>query len=241
MFFKPPNSGDVHAAARRVHLIRYADDFVITGISKELLENEVRPLVEVFLQERGLRLSPEKTKVTHISEGFDFLGQHLQKRQGILLVTPAKKNVHAFMERVRTILRNNVASGQEPLIRHLSLVIRGWANYHRHIAATKTFSKIDHELWYNLWRWAKKRHPKKTHTWIAQRYWRRVGGQNWAFAADTGQRTKSGKPIIRRLVQTTDTKIRRHIKIRSAANPFDPRWAPYFEERAVLKERGRSP
>lgn len=225
----------------RVHLIRYADDFVITGRSKELLENDVRPLVEGFLRERGLRLSPEKTKVTHISEGFDFLGQHLQKRQGILLVTPAKKNVHAFMERVRTILRNNVASGQEPLIRHLSLVIRGWANYHRHIAATKTFSKIDHELWYNLWRWAKKRHPKKTHTWIAQRYWRRVGGQNWAFAADTGQRTKSGKPIIRRLVQTTDTKIRRHIKIRSAANPFDPRWAPYFEERVILKERGRSP
>lgn len=225
----------------RVHLIRYADDFVITGISKELLENEVRPLVEVFLQERGLRLSPEKTKITHISEGFDFLGQHLQKRQGLLLVTPAKKNVHAFMERMRTILRNNVASGQEPLIRHLSLVIRGWANYHRHIAAKKTFRKIDHEIWYNLWRWANKRHPKKTGGWIAKRYWRQVGGAYWTFAADTGERTKSGRPIIVKLALATDTKIRRHIKIRSAANPFDPCWARYFEERVFLKERGRSP
>ena len=224
-----------------MHLVRYADDFIITGRSKELLENDVRPLVEDFLRERGLRLSPEKTKITHISEGFDFLGQHLRKRQGQLLIVPAKKNVHAFMDRVRTILQHNVASSQEPLIRHLSLVIRGWANYHRHIAASRAFRKVDHEIWYKLWRWANKRHPKKTGSWIAKKYWRQVGGANWAFAVDTGEKTKNGTPIIVRLALATDTKIRRHTKVRSDANPFDPSWDGYFEERAVLKERGRSP
>lgn len=225
----------------RVHLIRYADDFIITGRSREQLETEVRPLVEAFLRERGLTLSPEKTKITHVSEGFDFLGQHVRKRGDCLLIVPAKKNVHAFMERVRKALRKNVASAQEPLIRHLSLVIRGWANYHRHIAASKTFRKVDHEIWFNLWRWAKWRHPKKNHVWIAKRYWRPVGGKYWSFAVDTGERTKSGKPIVVRLALATDTKIRRHIKIRSDANPFDPRWNRYFEERAFLKARGRSP
>lgn len=225
----------------RVHLIRYADDFVITGRSREQLETEVRPLVEAFLRERGLTLSPEKTKITHVSEGFDFLGQHVRKRGDCLLIVPAKKNVHAFMERVRMTLRKNVASAQEPLIRHLSLMIKGWANYHRHIAASKTFRKVDHEIWFNLWRWAKWRHPKKTHGWIAKRYWRSVGGSNWAFAVDTGERTKSGKPLVVRLALATDTKIRRHIKIRSDANPFDSHWASYFGERPFLKARGLSP
>jgi len=226
----------------KVHLVRYADDFIITGSSRELLENEVRPLVEGFLAERGLRLSPEKTKITHISEGFDFLGQNLRKhRNGRLLVTPAKKNVHAFLERFRTALRSNVASAQEPLIRHLSLIVKGWANYHRHIAATRTFRKVDHETWYSLWRWAKWRHPKKTHTWIAKRYWLPVGGSYWTFAVDTGVRTKSGKPIIVRLARATDTTIRHHVKIRSDANPFDPHWDPYFEGRAALKAQSPGP
>jgi len=56
----------------QVNLIRYADDFIITGITKELLENEVKPLVEQFLRDRGLQLSPEKTCITHIEQGFVF-------------------------------------------------------------------------------------------------------------------------------------------------------------------------
>ena len=75
----------------KVNLIRYADDFIITGRTKELLENEVRPLVEQFLFDRGLQLSPEKTCVTSIETGFDFLGQHLRKFGDMLLIQPSKK------------------------------------------------------------------------------------------------------------------------------------------------------
>lgn len=63
----------------KVNLVRYADDFIVTGVSKELLEQEVKPLVEDFLRERGLELSPEKTTITHIEHGFDFLGQTVRR------------------------------------------------------------------------------------------------------------------------------------------------------------------
>src|SRR5258706_15551865 len=73
----------------KVNLVRFADDFIITGASKELLETEVRPLVETFLQERGLTLSTEKTRITHITDGFDFLGQNIrQYNDGKILVKP---------------------------------------------------------------------------------------------------------------------------------------------------------
>lgn len=114
---------------------RHADDFIITGATKDVLEKEARPLVEQFLSERGLQLSPEKTCITHIDQGFDFLGQHLRKFGGTLLVKPSKKNTHAFLEKVRGIIDANKSTRQENLIRLLNPVIRGWVNYHRHIVA----------------------------------------------------------------------------------------------------------
>lgn len=224
----------------RVHLVRYADDFIITGRSRELLESEVRPLVERFLNERGLRLSPAKTKITHISEGFDFLGQNIRKHRERLLIIPARKNVHAFVAGIRTILQQNRMSAQEPLIRHLSLVIRGWANYHRHIAAKRTFATMDTRIFECLWHWARHRHPNKNPGWIAKRYWRQIGTRFWEFAVDT-QETREGRPIILRLARPSAVPIRRHIKIKSDANPFDPKWRPYFEARAVLKKVGLTP
>ncbi len=134
----------------KVNLVRYADDFIITGDSKELLENEVRPLVEQFLKERGLTLSPDKTRITHIDEGFDFLGQNLRKYEGKPLVKPSKKNVHAFLEKVRGIIGANATVPQAMLIDMLNPVIRGWANYHQHAAATGTFDRVDHEIWRRL-------------------------------------------------------------------------------------------
>jgi RNA-directed DNA polymerase len=77
-----PKKGTPEKRAK-VNLIRYADDFCITGSSQELLEKEVKPLVEQFLRERGLQLSSEKTVITHIEQGFDFLGQTVRTyRQG---------------------------------------------------------------------------------------------------------------------------------------------------------------
>lgn len=224
----------------KVNLVRYADDFIITGATKDVLENEVRPVVERFLNERGLQLSPEKTRITHINEGFDFLGQNIRKYNGKLLIKPSKKNTSVFLENIRTTLRRSGALSQEKLIRHLNPMIRGWMNYHRHIVAKATFNKVGPVLWGALWRWAKRRHPNKSAQWIASKYWHRMGSQEWVFAVDTGKRTPDGRTEWLRLACPSAVKIRRHVKIKGEANPFDPRWRQYFEERTFFKKFGIS-
>ena len=112
----------------KVHLVRYADDFIITGRSKEALE-EIKPLVVDFLKERGLTLSEEKTKITHIDDGFDFLGYNIRKYKGVLLIKPSKKSLKKFMQKIRGIIDSNKGSKQESLIRLLNPVITGWVNF----------------------------------------------------------------------------------------------------------------
>ena len=154
----------------KVNLVRYADDFIITGSSKKLLEEEVKPLVESFLKERGLELSAEKTHITRIEDGFDFLGQNVRDYGGTIVVKPSRKNVATFLEKVRGIIKasKHVTAGH--LIVNLNPVIRGWANYHRHVASKRTFSRVDHAIFRALWQWAKRRHPKKSRQWIKDRY-----------------------------------------------------------------------
>ncbi len=118
----------------KVNFIRYADDFVITGATKETLEL-AKSIIGDFLKERGLSLSEEKTKIVHIDEGFDFLGWNIRKYGGKLLIKPAKKNVQAFLRKIRLIIKENRTAKQENVIRLLNPVIRGWANYHQNQVA----------------------------------------------------------------------------------------------------------
>ena len=222
----------------KVNLVRYADDFIITGSSKEQLENEVWPLVEQFLSDRGLLLSPEKTRITHITQGFDFLGQHLRSFGGKLVVQPSKKNTQRFLEKVRALIKSNSTANQAALIELLNPVIRGWANYHRHVSARATFERVDHEVWKTLWQWARRRHPKKAVQWVKERYFHSIGSASWVFAVDTGKRTESGSILWRGLIKATDIPIQRFVKVRADANPFDPDWYDYFEERAFFKKFG---
>ena len=220
----------------KVNLVRYADDFIITGSSKELLENEVRPLVEAFLRERGLTLSPEKTTITHISEGFDFLGQNLRKHGETLLITPSKKNVRTFYQKVKAILSDAGNATQTQVIWQLNPVLRGWANYHRHVSAKRTFSRLDENIRYALIRWAKRRHPGRSIGWICRKYWHIFGDRRRSvFAARNSVRARDGNPMWCRLVSLAATRIVRHVKIKSDANPFDPQWDGYFADRAIRK------
>ena len=216
-----------------VNLVRYADDFIITGKSKELLETEVKPLVENFLKERGLTLSEEKTKITHIEEGFDFLGWNARKYDGKLLIKPSKKNVKTFLDNIRGTVKANKQAKQENLIRLLNPKIRGWADYHKVTVAKETFAKVDNEIWKTIWQWAKRRHPNKGLRWIKEKYFKAEGNRTWVFAADT--KTLEGAQERIRLNIASDTAIQRHIKIRGDANPFDPQHETYFEDRLDWK------
>jgi len=216
------------AMKAQVNLVRFADDFIVTGKTKELLETVVKPLIERFLRERGLELSQEKTSITHIEDGFDFLGQNVRKYNGTLLIKPSKKNVKTFLEKVRKVVKANPTLPAGKLVLALNPIIRGWAQYHRHVASKATFSFVDHAIYQVLWRWAKRRHPKKSRKWIAKKYFRTIGADNWMFHGEaTGQ--------DRVLLKAARVRIRRHVKVKSEANPYDPKWEPYFERRLELK------
>ena len=135
----------------KVHVVRYADDFIVTASSRELLENEVEPLVTDFLKVRGLELSPEKTRITHIDDGFDFLGWNVRKYGGKLLIKPSKKSVHIILDRIRSLVRANKATPQSVLIAMLNPQIKGWANYHRCVVAAKAFDQVHFGIWNCLW------------------------------------------------------------------------------------------
>ncbi|MDT9546342.1 MAG: group II intron reverse transcriptase/maturase [Chlorobium phaeovibrioides] len=210
----------------KMNMVRYADDLVITGNSKELLENEVMPVLVEFLKERGLSLSREKTRITHITEGVDFLGWNMRKYGGKLLIKPSKANIKAHLTKVREIIKANKAIKQSNLIGILNPVLRGWANYHRHAVAKDVFDRNDHEVWSMLWRWAKRRHPNKGLRWIMDKYFHTKEGRKWMFVADEADRKGE-----RQLFLEASMPIRRHVKIRTKANPHDPVWREYFNAR----------
>ena len=158
----------------KIGVVRYADDFVVTAASKELLETEVRPWIEVFLAQRGLRLSATKTRIVHIDDGFDFLGWNFRKYSGKLLIKPSKKNVQTFYEKLRMVIKANLGSRQEDLIRLLNPMLRGWSQYHSPVVAKEAFSRMETLLFWRLMRWAKRRHPNKNIAWIRQKYWRTI-------------------------------------------------------------------
>jgi len=155
----------------KMNMVRYAYDFIITGNSKEWLEQEVKPAVVGFLAERGLALSPEKTKVTHIKDGFDFRGWNIRKYDGKLLMKPSKANLKAHLDKIREIINAYATAKQANVIRLLNPVLRGWANYHSHVVAKETFARVDANVWSMLWRWAARRHPSKGAGWVKAKYW----------------------------------------------------------------------
>jgi RNA-directed DNA polymerase len=217
----------------KVHLVRFADDFIISASSKQLLENEVIPLVELFLKERELQLSPEKSRISHIETGFDFLGQNIRKYKGKLLIKPSPQNVKALLTKIRTILKSSGQMSAGALIERLNPLLRGWANYHRHVVSKRTFAKVDHLLFKALWRWAKSRHPNQSCRWLKEKYFRNLGQRQWVFAGEIPTQAGKKQPVY--LFNLSGVPIRRHIKLKAAANPYDPTWEPYFEKRLGLQ------
>ena len=215
---------------QKIYVVRYADDFIITGASKDVLEMKVKPAVVAFLKERGLELSDEKTRITHIDDGFDFLGFNVRKYAGKLLITPSKGAIKSFLERIRELIKVNGASKTEDLIRQLNAKLRGWANYFRHVVAKKTFGYVDDQVYRALIKWINRRHPNKSARWKRQRYFRSDGRRNWVFFASV--RDASGQVTCLDLFQAMSVPIVRHIKIQAQATPYDPAFTEYFARRA---------
>ncbi len=227
--------GRIGQISTKVHVIRYTDDFIVTGISREILELKVMPVIVSFLQKRGLSLSKEKTRITHIEDGFNFLGQNIRKYNGKLLIKPARENVKAFLCNVRQTIRKHRGLKAEAMIGELNPKIRGWANYHRHVVSRSTFGYVDRCIFNSLWQWMKRRHRNKSKTWMRKKYWT-SDSRAWVFYAKV--KNKKGQIRLYKLIQTCSIGIVRHVKIRGVANPFDPEYKKYFERRKYNKTYG---
>jgi RNA-directed DNA polymerase len=209
-------------------LIRYADDLVVTAPTQAVLETYVVPKLTAFLGERGLKLSEAKTRITHIDEGLDFLGFTVRRHRGVVLTKPQKAKVVQHLRTIHDYLRRHRQATARQIIGDLAPLIRGWATYYRHGASKHAFHVADHHVRAKLWRWAKRRHPTKSATWIRSRYF----DSTWSFV--------DGRT---RLARHDDMPVTRHAKVQGKRSPLNPDDRGYWEARRCrrLDEALRSP
>lgn len=219
----------------KVNFIRYADDFVVTASTPELLHNTVMPIINEFLKPRGLKLSPEKTKITHINDGFDFLGFNVRKYKGKYLSKPSKESVLSIKSDVKSIVKRCYGLSGTELIKWLNPKITGWGNYYRGVASKATFSSVDSAIFKLCLSWALRKYSRKRRQKAVQKYFRRRSvTRGWIFS-DIATK-KDGKKEVVFINQLMDIKIQRHVKIRSEAHPFSRKYHEYFSKRNNWKK-----
>ena len=221
----------------KVNVVVYADDFIVTGATHDVLQNKVIPIVTEFLRERGLELSTEKTKITDIHTGFNFLGFNIRKYKHKLLIKPAKESINSFLANIRQTVVANVSNKTATLINLLNPKIKGWTYYYRHVVAKAAFSKVDSEIFKIIWSWSKKRHPHKSAKWICKKYFCRVESDNWVFYA--GIQPANGRYRLLTLLKARTVKIVRHVKVIARANPYNPLYTEYFQERLMRNKSSK--
>ncbi len=214
-----------HFNPYKIHLVRYADDFIVTATDRNVLEQKVKPIIQGFLQQRGLSLSEEKTHLTNINIGFDFLGQNIRKYDGKLLIRPSKKSVKRFLSKIKEVIHNNRTVKTLHLIRKLNPIIRGWAMYHRHVASKHIFYYVDFKIYWMIWNWAKRRHPNKNTKWVLRKYYTPYNGTTFTFHAYE-------EGVLIPLIKAGKVSIQRHVKIKGNVNPYDVEDELYFEKRS---------
>jgi len=217
--------------------VRYADDFVLMYPDKEVLENLIE-VVQEFLKPIGLELNSKKTRMVHTLEshdltpGFTFLGfdivqkpKWVRMRKAILkrksnqsfttLITPSKKGVKRHKLKIREIIRRYRCASQGRLIQKLNPIIRDWALSKPTQISSKTFQALDMYLFLHLWKWARKRHPKMSKYKLKEKYWHQVGKRNWVFGVKTKDK------VTTRLEYHSKIPMKRYVKVKGAASPFD--------------------
>jgi len=184
----------------KINYVRLADDFVVTADSSETA-HEIIEFIQTFLDPRGLKLSEEKTLVTNISEGFNFLGWNFRKYKGKLLSKPSKDSQKEVIKKIGEVIFKAKAWDQDRLIRILNPIIRGWAQYHHHAVSSAVFSKLDDTVYHMLISWAKRRHSNKGLNWIMTKYWHKSGNRKYVFCTElqTLERFSNAKIVRQRL------------------------------------------
>jgi len=198
------------------------------------------------MSERGLEISEEKTRIVHISDGFDFLGFNLRQYKvrgddGILkdklLIKPQKSKVLEFCKKVGTTIDSMKTKTPEQVAHKIEPLLRGFANYYRGVCSKRTFDYIGHRVWWYLWRWARRRHPNKAKNWVKEKYFRtrityekgKKRVRDWVFFYERTNR--SGQRVTNDLYDITAVPIIRHIKVTGTNSPCDLELEEYWQKR----------
>lgn len=217
---KPVRPSNKRGPNRGISLVRYADDFVVTAPSKEVIEHYVLPQLSHFLSQRGLVLNEAKTRIVHRSEGFDFLGFNIRRYKDKLLIKPQKQKVQAHLSDLKHSLLSHRQATVAHLVQTLNPVITGWANYYRHVNAKETFTYVEYRLWHLLWNWAKRRHPTKPAKWVKQHYFKSLRRRHMVFGnANVTLRNPATIPISR------------YVKVIGRYSPYNPALKDYWTKR----------
>ena len=205
--------------------VRYADDVVVLCHSQQQAELVKARLAE-WLAPRGLAFNEDKTRIVHLSEGFDFLGFNIRRYPNRkLLIKPSQAAIRRVRERLASELRTLRGGNTMAVIATLNPVIRGWAAYYRGVVSSRLFGSLDDYLWHLTYKWATWRHNNKPKRWIAGQYFGKSSkfrNDHWVF----GDRD-SGACLVR----FSWTAIQRHVPVKGAASPDDPALASYWAER----------
>jgi len=181
-------------------IIRYADDFVVlVRGSKAQAEALKEQTAELMREQMRLTLSPEKTRITHVDDGFDFLGFRIQRRPRpgrvpVAYSFPSEQSFREVKHRIKELTgRATIGLSLDQLVHALNPILRGWTNYHRHAASKHCFSYLDHYLWWRVMLWQRKKHPRLTWKQIKRRYW----GRNWTSPDGTRLYWPGRVPVTR--------------------------------------------
>jgi RNA-directed DNA polymerase len=212
-------------------VVRYADDFVVFCLT-EAKANSALEKINKWLLERGLELSAEKTRIAHITQGFDFLGFNIRqypskvkRLKSIVLIRPSKKSQQKLRDKIKALWLANKTTPVDKLVTMLNPVIRGWTNYFRIGVAKKIFAGLDRWMYHRAWRHAVRKHPHKSAAWRVRRYWGRLNldrNDKWVF----GEK-RTGEYLLK----FQWTKIQRHIIVKTTSSPDDPLLKAYWEKR----------
>ena len=219
---------------RKLNYVRYADDFIVTGASREYLQDELLPDLQAYLSIRGLELSQEKTAITHLSDGFNFLGFNIRKYNAKLLIKPQDGKTHALLNKARELMDGLHGLPLHVMLLKLNRVLRGWAHAYRRSVAAERMSYVDNGIYLLVVKWLKRHHRRKTWGWISKRYRRHFRGR-YRFCADYVSAKGQRRTVS--LFLTSELPIRYHTKIRSEANPYDPQYREYFAQRDAKRKR----
>lgn len=206
-------------------VVVYADDLVALCDSREEAI-AVKTRLTPWLAERGLAFNEDKTRVVHLSEGFNFLGFTVRRYGDTkLLTTPSKDAVKRIRARLAAEVRALRGANAAAVLRAINPIVRGWAAYYRGAASKATFTALDDYLWRLLYKWACYRHPGKPKRWITQRYFGQfhpTRKDQWVF----GDRETGAY-----LQKFAWTRIVRHIMVKGASSPDDPALTDYWAQR----------